>query len=70
MFALDLCSDQSRDDWKLLSTMGSGVRESSIPVSTHAVATHCARQISIRLAEPYGIEDLCCFICMLKGCDA
>lgn len=70
MFALDLCSDQSRDDWKLLSTMGSGVRESSIPVRTHAVATHCARQISIRLSEPYGIEDLCCFICMLKGCDA
>ena len=69
MFALELHSDQSGADWKLLSTMGTGVRESNIPVNTHTVATYCARRIGLRLSEPYGIEDLCCFLCMLKGDD-
>jgi hypothetical protein len=69
MFAMDLHSDQSSADWDLLSTMGTGVRDSSIPVKTHAVATYCARRISLELGEPYGIEDLCCFLCMLKKRD-
>lgn len=67
IFALELHSDQSQADWDLLSTMGAGVTESSIPIDTHSVATYCARRISLQLGEPYGIEDLCCFICMLKG---
>ena len=54
-FDLELHSDQS---------VGSGVRESNIPVNTHTVATYCARRIGLRLSEPYGIEDLCCsFVC-------
>ena len=53
----------------LLQTMGTGVRESNIPVNTHTVATYCARRIGLRLSEPYGIEDLCCFLCMLNGDD-
>ena len=40
MFALELHSDQSEADWKLLSAMGTGVRESNIPVNTRGGATY------------------------------
>lgn len=69
LFALGLHSDQSSADWDLLNTMGSGVRESKVPVKTHEIATYCSRQIGFLLNEPYGVEDLGCFICLMKKRD-